>query len=70
MSDERDPDKERGPGGIPMRELHELVKRSHARDQNARAPDKLEGPLAALLRLGQEARLAGPPSHYRYPSED
>ena len=44
MSDERNPDKLKGPGGIPMRELHELVKKGHARDQSARAPDKLKEP--------------------------
>ena len=33
-----DPEKTRGPGGLNMRELHELVKQSHARDQTGRAP--------------------------------
>ena len=33
MADKPDPDKIKGPGGVNMRELHELVKKSHARDQ-------------------------------------
>ena len=33
MADKPDPDKLKGPGGSSMRELHELVKKSHARDQ-------------------------------------
>jgi len=33
MADKPDPDKIRGPGGMNMRELHELVKKSHARDR-------------------------------------
>ena len=41
MSDKPDPDKTdpeqiKGPGGMNMRELHELVKKSHARDQISR----------------------------------
>ena len=35
MTGKPDPDKTRGPGGISMRELHELVKKSHQRDQAA-----------------------------------
>ncbi len=33
MADKPDPDKLKGPGGMTMRELHELVKRSAERDQ-------------------------------------
>jgi hypothetical protein len=33
MANKPDPDKVKGPGGSSMRELHELVKKSHARDQ-------------------------------------
>ena len=32
MPDKPDPDKLKGPGGMTMRQLHELVKRSAARD--------------------------------------
>jgi len=40
-----DPDKLKGPGGLSMRELHERVKASHARDQQAtRAANKLAQP--------------------------
>ncbi len=35
MATKPDPDKLKGPGGLTMRELHELVKKSHARDQLA-----------------------------------
>jgi hypothetical protein len=35
MAEKPDPDKTRGPGGMSMRELHELVKKSHQRDQQA-----------------------------------
>ena len=44
MSNESDPDKLKGPGGMSLRELHELVKKSHARDQNQRVPNKLKEP--------------------------
>jgi len=37
MAEKPDKDKLKGPGGMTMRELHELVKKSHARD---RAPGK------------------------------
>ena len=35
MPEKPDPDKIRGPGGMTMRELHELVKKGHQRDQAA-----------------------------------
>ena len=38
MADKPDPDKIKGPGGLNMRELHELVKKSHARDQAGGKP--------------------------------
>jgi hypothetical protein len=38
MADKPDPDKLTGPGGIPMRQLHELVKKSAARDLAATKP--------------------------------
>ena len=33
MAKNPDPEATKGPGGMSMRELHELVKKSHARDQ-------------------------------------
>jgi len=33
MPDQPDPDKLKGPGGMTMRQLHELVKRSAERDR-------------------------------------
>lgn len=49
MSDKPDPDQKtpeqiKGPGGMNMRELHELVKQSHARDQAGRTPNALKQP--------------------------
>lgn len=35
MASKPDPDSFQGPGGISLRELHALVKKSHARDQAA-----------------------------------
>lgn len=35
MSDHRDPDKTKGPGGLTMRQVHEQVKQSTLRDQQA-----------------------------------
>jgi hypothetical protein len=35
MVNKSDPDNIKGPGGLNIRELHELVKKSHARDQAA-----------------------------------
>ena len=46
-----DPEKIKGPGGLNMRELHELVKQSHARDQAGRAPNKLKQPQNRWQRL-------------------
>jgi len=45
MATSNDPDKIKGPGGMTMRELHELVKKGHARDQVAgRQHNKLTQP--------------------------
>ena len=42
MADKPDPDALRGPGGMSMRQLHELVKRSAERDRAAgRVANKL-----------------------------
>ena len=35
MADKPDPDELKGPGGMSMRQLHELVKQSAARDRAA-----------------------------------
>lgn len=35
MADKPDPDKLKGPGGMTMRELHDLVKKSRQRDLDA-----------------------------------
>ena len=44
MTDKPDPGSAKGPGGMTMRELHELVKKSHLRDQAGRAQNKLAQP--------------------------
>ena len=45
MADKPDPGKIKGPGGMNMRELHELVKKSHARDlASGRQHNKLAQP--------------------------
>ena len=46
-----DPENIKGPGGLNMRELHALVKQSHARDQAGRTPDKLRQPQNRWQRL-------------------
>lgn len=51
MSEKPDPDKIKGPGGLNMRELHELVKQSHARDQARHAPNALKQPQNRWQRL-------------------
>jgi hypothetical protein len=50
MADPPDPDKLKGPGGMTMRELHELVKRSAQRDQAQRPPGKLTQPQSRWQR--------------------
>ena len=37
---ESDPDKLKGPGGLTLRQIHAQVKRSAARDRQARAQNK------------------------------
>lgn len=45
MADKPDPDKLKGPGGMTMRELHELVKKSRQRDLAAgKTHNKLRQP--------------------------
>ena len=52
MADKPDPSKSKGPGGLNMRELHELVKTGHARDQAiGRQPNKLKQPQNRWQRL-------------------
>jgi hypothetical protein len=42
---EDDPDKLKGPGGLTLREIHEQVKQSAARDREAREARNLGNPL-------------------------
>lgn len=52
MAEKPDPDQLKGPGGMTMRELHELVKRSHLRDQRAgKAHNKLAQPQGRWQRF-------------------
>jgi hypothetical protein len=51
MTDKPDPGKLKGPGGLNMRELHELVKKSHARDQAGKPHNKLAQPQNRWQRL-------------------
>jgi hypothetical protein len=51
MTEKPDPEKIKGPGGLNMRELHELVKQSHARDQAGRTPNNLKQPQNRWQRL-------------------
>jgi hypothetical protein len=54
MADKPDPSKQKGPGGMSMRELHELVKKSHARDQAAgRQHNKLAQPQNRWQRIAR-----------------
>ena len=52
MADKSDPNKIKGPGGLNMRELHELVKKSHAHDlASGRQHNKLAQPQNRWQRL-------------------
>jgi hypothetical protein len=52
MAKNPDTEKAKGPGGMTMRELHELVKKSHARDQLRGKPhNKLAQPQNRWQRL-------------------
>jgi hypothetical protein len=52
MPDKPDSEKLKGPGGMTMRELHELVKKGHARDQAAsRQFNKLAQPQSRWQRF-------------------
>ena len=52
MADKPNPEKLKGPGGMSVRELHELVKKSHLRDQAAGKPhNKLAQPQNRWQRL-------------------
>jgi hypothetical protein len=45
MANTPDPGNEKGPGGLTMRQLHELVKKSHLREQAAgRVQNRLAHP--------------------------
>ncbi|MFN9488811.1 MAG: hypothetical protein ACK59Y_03400 [Betaproteobacteria bacterium] len=49
--DSKSPEQIQGPGGLNMRELHALVKQSHARDQAGRAGNALKQPQNRWQRL-------------------
>ena len=52
MTKKPDPGKIKGPGGLSMSELHELVRRGHARDQAAaRQSNKLAQPQNRWQRM-------------------
>ena len=51
MADKPDPGNAKGPGGMTMRELHELVKKSHRRDQAGRAQNQHAQPQNRWQRL-------------------
>jgi hypothetical protein len=53
MTDKPDPENIKGPGGLNMRQLHELVKQSHTRDQAGRAPNTLKQPQNRWQRLAR-----------------
>jgi len=54
MANSPDPDKTKGPGGMTMRQLHELVKKGHARDQAAgRQHNKLSQPQNRWQRIAR-----------------
>jgi hypothetical protein len=51
MSDKPDPESIKDPGGLNMKQLHELVKKSQERDQASRAPNALKQPQNRWQRL-------------------
>jgi hypothetical protein len=51
MADKPDPDKLKGPGGLTMRELHQLVKQSRQRDLAHKARNKLSQPQSRWQRF-------------------
>lgn len=53
MAHRPDPDLLKGPGGMTMRELHELVKKGHARDQAAKPHNKLAQPQNRWQRIAR-----------------
>jgi hypothetical protein len=52
MAKKPDPGKIKGPGGLSMNELHELVKKSHARDQG-KPHNKLREPQNRWQRMAR-----------------
>jgi hypothetical protein len=50
-ADQKTPEQIKGPGGLNMRELHELVKQGHARDQAGQAANALKQPQNRWQRL-------------------
>lgn len=51
MADKPDPDKLKGPGGMTMRELHALTKKSRERDLAAKTQNKLAQPQSRWQRF-------------------
>jgi len=59
MTDEPDPDKLKGPGGLTLRQIHEQVQKSVERDGKERKPQRcrsVERQMATLgtLRMGSQ----------------
>ena len=68
MAKKPDPAKIKGPGGMSMNELHELVKKGHARDQAAgKQHNKLTQPQNRWQRIARRWRpcTRGVNSHMR-----
>jgi hypothetical protein len=54
MAKKPDPGKIKGPGGLSMNELHQLVKKSHARDQAVgKQHNKLTQPQSRWQRIAR-----------------
>jgi hypothetical protein len=57
--EEPDPDKSKGPGGLTLRQIHEQVKLSTARDQQDRTLKKSSQPVGPWQRLVRHLRNKG-----------
>jgi hypothetical protein len=57
MTDDNDPDRLRGPGGLTLREIHDQVKRSAERDRAAAGRSRAEAtrPQSRWQRLARYA---------------
>jgi hypothetical protein len=47
---ENDPDKLKGPGGLTLRQIHEEVQKSAARDREAQKPNRWKHAFSSWLR--------------------